>query len=93
MVVRKKDENGDYNEFWKCGDYRPLNAETDLDRYQLPLFESIFNDMRGSQIFSKLDLRLGYHQVTPSIGSCPNNLLGRATHTMGVVCGALRVGK
>ena len=34
-----------------------------MDRYQLPLIESIFNDMRGAQVFSKLDLRSGYHQM------------------------------
>ena len=63
VVVRKKKENGDYTDLRKCGDYRPLNAETDLDRYQLPLIESIFNDMRGAHIFNKLDLRSGYHQM------------------------------
>ena len=57
VVVRKKDEEGNYTDFRKCGDYRPLNAKTTLDRYQLPLIESIFNDMRGAKIFSKLDLR------------------------------------
>ena len=63
VVVRKKNENGEYTDFRKCGDYRPLNLETDLDRYQLPLIESIFNDMKGAKIFSKLDLRSGYHQM------------------------------
>ena len=62
-MVRKKDENGDYTNFRKCGDYRPLNLETDLDRYQLPLIEAIFNDMRGAHIFCELDLRSGYHQM------------------------------
>ena len=62
-MVRKKDDKGIYTEFRKCGDYRPLNAETTLDRYQLLLIESIFNDMKGAQIFSKLDLRSGYHQM------------------------------
>ena len=63
VVVRKKDENGEYTDFRKCGDYRPLNLVTDLDRYQLPLIESIFNDMKGAIFFSKLDLRSGYHQM------------------------------
>ena len=61
--MRKKNENGEYTDFRKCGDYRPLNLETDLDRYQLPLIGSIFNDMKGAKIFSKLDLRSGYHQM------------------------------
>ena len=63
VVVRKKDENGDYTDFRKCGDYRPINSETDLDRYQLPLIDTIFNEMKGAKIFSKLDLRSGYHQM------------------------------
>ena len=45
VVVRKKDENGEYTDFRKYGDYTPINLETDLDRHQLPLIESIFNDM------------------------------------------------
>ena len=63
VVVRKKNENGEYTDFGKCGDYRPLNLETNLDRYQLPLIETIFNDMLGAKVFSKLDLRSGYHQM------------------------------
>ena len=63
MVVRKKNEDGNYTDFQKCGDYRPLNTETDLDRYQLPLIDTIFNDMKVAKIFSKLDLRSGYHQM------------------------------
>ena len=63
VVVRKKDEDGNYTDLRKCGDYRPLNLETNLDRYQLPLIESIFNDMKGAKLFSKLDLRSGYHQM------------------------------
>ena len=71
VVVRKKDENGEYTDFRKCGDYRPINLETDLDRYQLPLIESIFNDMKGANIFSKLDLRSGYHQMPLSEADWP----------------------
>ena len=63
VVVWEKDKKGEYTDFRKCGDYRPLNAETDLDWYQLPLIESIFKDMRGMQVFSKLDPRSGHHQM------------------------------
>ena len=41
VVVRKRDENGDYT-VWQCGDYRPLNSFTELDRYPLPAIEGIF---------------------------------------------------
>lgn len=39
VVVRKKDEHGNYTNFRNCGDYRPPNTQTNLDRYQLPLPE------------------------------------------------------
>ena len=63
VVVRKKDEAGNYTDFRHCGDYRPLNLETTLDRYPLPGIEDIFSQMGGATIFSKLDLRSGYHQM------------------------------
>ena len=63
VVVRKKDTDGNYTDFRQCGDYRPLNLETTLDRYPLPGIEDIFNAMGGAIIFSKLDLRSGYHQM------------------------------
>ena len=61
VVVRKKDAKGNYTDIRQCGDYRPLNLETTLDRYPLPGIEDIFNAMGGATIFSKLDLRSGYH--------------------------------
>ena len=63
VVVRKKDEEGNYTDFRQCGDNRPLNLETTLDRYPLPGIEEIFSQMGGGTIFSKLDLRSGYHQM------------------------------
>ena len=63
MVVRKKDEEENYTDFRQCGDYRPLNQETPLDRHPLPGIEDIYNHMGGAKIFSKLDLRSGYHQM------------------------------
>ena len=63
VVVRKEDAEGNYTDFRQCGDYRPLNLETTLDRYPLPGIEDIFNAMGGATIFSKLDLRSGYHQM------------------------------
>ena len=63
VVVRKKDEHGNYTDFRQCGDYRPLNMETTLERYPLPRIEDIFNQMGGAKIFSKSDLRSGYHQM------------------------------
>ena len=45
IVVVRKDEHGNYTDFRQCGDYRPLNMETTLDRYPLPGIEDIFNQM------------------------------------------------
>ena len=63
VVVRKKDVEGNYIDFRQCGDYHPFNMETTLDRYPLPGIEEIFNKMGGATVFSKLDLRSGYHQM------------------------------
>ena len=63
MWCVKKIEAGNYTDFRQCGDYRPLNVETTLDRYPLPSIEDIFNQMGGAKIFNKLDLRSGYHQM------------------------------
>ena len=52
-----------YTDSIQCGDCRPLNQETTLDRYPLSGIEDIFNQMGGGIIFSKLDLRSGYHQM------------------------------
>ena len=50
-------------DFRKWGDYRRLSLETNLDRYQLPLIQSIFNATKGAKILTKLDFRSGYHQM------------------------------
>ena len=63
VVVRKKDEAGNYTNFRQCADYRQLNQETTLDWYPLQGIEDIFNQMGEGTIFSKLDLRSGYRQM------------------------------
>jgi hypothetical protein len=44
-------------------DYRSLNEVTIKNKYPLPRIENLFNQMKGASIFSKIDLRLGYHQL------------------------------
>jgi hypothetical protein len=44
-------------------DYRLLNEVTIKNKYPLPHIEDLFDQMRGAQVFSKIDLRSSYHQV------------------------------
>jgi hypothetical protein len=46
-----------------CVDYRSLNEVTIKNKYPLPRIEDLFGQMKGAKIFSKIDLRSGYHQL------------------------------
>jgi hypothetical protein len=46
-----------------CVDYRSLNDVTIKNKYPLPHIEDLFDQMRGARVFSKIDLRSGYHQM------------------------------
>ena len=46
-----------------CIDYRPLNKKTIKNKYPLPNINELFEKFKGAQVFSKLDLHMGYHQI------------------------------
>ncbi|GKB29598.1 putative reverse transcriptase domain-containing protein [Tanacetum coccineum] len=52
-----------YGSFRMCIDYRELNKLTVKNRYPLPRIDDLFDQLQGSQFFSKIDLRSGYHQL------------------------------
>nr|GFA05585.1 putative reverse transcriptase domain-containing protein [Tanacetum cinerariifolium] len=48
---------------WMCIDYRELNKLTVKNCYSLPRIDDLFDQLRGLSIYSKIDLRSGYHQL------------------------------
>ena len=58
LFVKKKDGT-----LQPCIDYRKLNKLTVKKKYLLPRIDDLFDQLKGASIFSKIDLRSGYHQL------------------------------
>nr|GEU85961.1 putative reverse transcriptase domain-containing protein [Tanacetum cinerariifolium] len=58
LFVKKKDGS-----FWMCIDYQKLNKLMVKNCYPLPRIDDLFDQLQGSSVYSKINLRLGYHQL------------------------------
>jgi hypothetical protein len=66
LFVKKKDES-----LRLCVDYRHLNAVTIKNKYPLPRIDVLFDQLVGAKVFSKIDLRWGYHQIKIRASNIP----------------------
>ncbi|GJS40895.1 putative reverse transcriptase domain-containing protein [Tanacetum coccineum] len=68
LFVKKKDGS-----FQMCIDYQELNKLTVKNRYPLPRIDDLFDQLQGSSVYLKIDLRSGYHQLRVREEDIPKN--------------------
>jgi hypothetical protein len=64
--VEKKDK-----ELHLCVDYQLLNAVTIKNKYPLPRIDIMFDQLAGAQVFNKIVLHSGYHQIKIRVEDIP----------------------
>jgi hypothetical protein len=78
----KKDEFGNWTLKRPCCDYRMLNKISVTDRYVLPTFEDIFDNIKDVGVYTTLDLRWGFHQFRVAEEDVPKTASGTLTACM-----------
>ena len=68
LLVKKKDGS-----MRLCVDYRQLNKITVKNKYPLPRIDDLMDQLQGASVFSKIDLRSGYHQIRVRDEDIPKN--------------------
>nr|KYP47695.1 Transposon Ty3-G Gag-Pol polyprotein [Cajanus cajan] len=69
LLVKKKDGGSQL-----CVDYRQLNKLTIKNKYSLPRIDDLMDQLRGASVFSKIDLKSGYHQIRVKEGDIPKTI-------------------
>lgn len=69
IVVVPKDNSDDIR---ICVDMRNANTAVKRERYPIPTIDEVLQDMNNSKVFSKLDIRLAFHQIELSLQSRDN---------------------
>lgn len=63
ILVSKKDELGDKNDYRFVVDYRKLNMITEIHNFPIPLIDDILNGLSGCEFFTTLDIKGAFHQI------------------------------